>query len=97
MTRVVHLSVVHKPDDPRIYERECRTLAQAGYEVMYLVPGAEPGRDDTGVILAPLPERATAAAAAPPAAHSRDRGETAPPPACRQRRAAAAPAALQSR
>ena len=57
MTRVLHLSVVHKPDDPRIYERECRTLAEAGYEVMYLVPGAEPGRDDAGVILAPLPER----------------------------------------
>ena len=57
MTRVLHLSVVHKPDDPRIYERECRTLAQAGYEVMYMVPGAEPGRDDAGVIFAPLPER----------------------------------------
>ena len=57
MTRVLHLSVVHKPDDPRIYERECRTLAQAGYEVMYMVPGAAPGRDDAGVILAPLPER----------------------------------------
>ena len=36
MIRVVHLSVVHKPDDPRIYERECRTLAAAGYAVMYL-------------------------------------------------------------
>jgi len=57
VTRVLHLSVVHKPDDPRIYERECRTLAQAGYEVMYMVPGAEPGRDDAGVIFAPLPER----------------------------------------
>ena len=57
MTRVLHLSVVHKPDDPRIYERECRTLAQAGYEVMYLAPGAEPGRDDAGVVLAPLPVR----------------------------------------
>jgi glycosyltransferase involved in cell wall biosynthesis len=57
VTRVLHLSVVHKPDDPRIYERECRTLAQAGYEVMYMVPGAEPGRDDAGVILTPLPER----------------------------------------
>lgn len=57
MTRVLHLSVVHKPDDPRIYERECRTLALAGYEVMYLVPGAEPGRDDAGVVLAPLPRR----------------------------------------
>jgi glycosyltransferase involved in cell wall biosynthesis len=57
MTRVLHLSVVHRPDDPRIHERECRTLAQAGYEVMYMVPGARPGRDDAGVILAPLPER----------------------------------------
>ncbi len=28
VTRVLHLSVVHKPDDPRIYERECRTLAR---------------------------------------------------------------------
>jgi len=57
VTRVLHLSVVHKPDDPRIYERECRTLAQAGYEVMYLAPGAEKRRDDAGVLLAPLPER----------------------------------------
>ena len=38
--RVVHLSVVHTPDDPRIYERECRTLAEAGYDVTYLAPGA---------------------------------------------------------
>ena len=57
MIRVLHLSVVHKPDDPRIYERECRTLAQAGYQVMYMAPGAEPGEDDAGVILSPLPER----------------------------------------
>ena len=57
MTRVLHLSVVHKPDDPRIYERECRTLVQAGYEVMYLAPGARAGRDDAGVLLAPLPVR----------------------------------------
>ena len=57
MTRVLHLSVVHTPDDPRIYERECRTLAEAGYEVMYMAPGASPGRDDAGVIFAPLPER----------------------------------------
>ncbi len=57
MTRVVHLSVVHKPDDPRILERECRTLAQAGYDVMYMAPGAEPGWDAAGVLLAPLPPR----------------------------------------
>ena len=40
MIRVVHLSVVHKPGDIRIYERECRTLAAAGYDVTFLVPGA---------------------------------------------------------
>ncbi len=43
MTRVVHLSVVHPANEPRIYERECRTLAEAGYDVTYLVPGATPG------------------------------------------------------
>jgi glycosyltransferase involved in cell wall biosynthesis len=57
VTRVLHLSVVHKPDDPRILERECRTLARAGYQVMYMAPGAEAGRDDAGVLLAPLPRR----------------------------------------
>jgi glycosyltransferase involved in cell wall biosynthesis len=55
--RVAHLSVVHKPDDPRIYERECRTLAEAGYAVAYLAPGGERRRDDKGVLLGPLPAR----------------------------------------
>lgn len=55
--KVVHLSVVHRPDDSRIYERECRTLAGAGYDVTYLVPGAVPGRDEHGVRLAALPAR----------------------------------------
>jgi glycosyltransferase involved in cell wall biosynthesis len=55
--RVVHLSVVHTPDDPRIYERECRTLSQDGYQVAYLAPGAERRRDDWGVLIAPLPQR----------------------------------------
>ncbi len=54
---VVHLSVVHRPDDTRIHERECRTLAEAGYDVTYLVPGATAGRDDHGVRLASLPVR----------------------------------------
>jgi glycosyltransferase involved in cell wall biosynthesis len=55
--RVVHLSVVHKPDDPRIYERECRTLATAGYNVTYVAPGGQKGRDEHGVLLSPLPQR----------------------------------------
>ena len=57
MTRVVHVSVVHKPDDPRIRERECRSLADAGYEVCYLAPGAPAARDRYGVLTRPLPER----------------------------------------
>ena len=58
--RVVHLSVVHPPNEPRIYERECRTLAEAGYDVSYLVPGATPGTDEYGVHLVPLPSRSRA-------------------------------------
>jgi glycosyltransferase involved in cell wall biosynthesis len=58
---VVHLSVVHKPDEPRIHERECRTLAEAGYAVAYLAPGATAGRDRHGVRLWPLPQRSRAA------------------------------------
>jgi len=55
--KVVHLSVVHRPDDARIYERECRTLADAGYDVTYLAPGATPQLDEHGVRLMPLPVR----------------------------------------
>ena len=54
---VVHLSVVHGPSDARIYERECRTLADAGYDVTYLAPGATPGIDEHGIRLMPLPVR----------------------------------------
>lgn len=57
MRRVVHLTVVHKPDDPRIHERECRSLVDAGYAVAYVAPGAAPGYDADGVLMAPLPVR----------------------------------------
>ena len=60
MIRIIHLSVVHPANEPRIYERECRTLAGAGFDVTYLVPGATPGRDEYGVRLMPLPSRSRA-------------------------------------
>ncbi|MEO1076439.1 MAG: glycosyltransferase [Bacteroidota bacterium] len=35
---IVHLATAHKASDPRIFQKECRTLAQAGYDVRYVVP-----------------------------------------------------------
>jgi glycosyltransferase involved in cell wall biosynthesis len=37
-TRIVHLATTHRAADPRIFQKECRTLAEAGYEVVYVVP-----------------------------------------------------------
>jgi len=76
VTRVLHLSVVHEPDDPRIYERECRSLAQAGYDVTFLVPGGDGRRDEHDVLRAPLPKRGRSArwmSAVDVARHLRDR------------------------
>ncbi len=43
--RVAHVSTVHPSDDPRIYLKECATLAAAGYEVVLIGRGAAPSAD----------------------------------------------------
>ncbi len=36
--RIVHVSTIHRALDVRIFYKECRTLAEAGYEVHFAVP-----------------------------------------------------------
>jgi glycosyltransferase involved in cell wall biosynthesis len=38
--RVVHVSIIHRPLDTRIFHKQCRALAGAGYEVHLIVGGA---------------------------------------------------------
>lgn len=36
--KVVQMTTVHHPEDPRIYHKQCRSLAEAGFEVTYIAP-----------------------------------------------------------
>lgn len=38
MARIIHMATTHRVSDPRIFQKECRTLAAAGHEVVYIVP-----------------------------------------------------------
>lgn len=53
---VVHLSTGHSHDDSRIFLKECRTLARAGYDVSFVVPGDQCGNQD-GVKIIPVKRR----------------------------------------
>lgn len=53
--KVIHLTSVHRCDDPRIYERQCRTLARAGYEVILIAPDCD-DKVKEGVFLRGVPK-----------------------------------------
>ncbi len=58
LAHVVHFTTVHPAGDTRILRKECRTLAEAGYRVTLVAPGAPPP-DLGGVEFVSLPSRSS--------------------------------------
>lgn len=54
-TRVVHVSSVHKATDARIFEKQCKTLARAGFDVL-LIAGEPEGPVSPAVKVISFPQ-----------------------------------------
>ena len=50
MIKVCHVTNVHSSDDARIFHKECRSLARAGYDVTLVAPGGSREEDGVHVI-----------------------------------------------
>jgi hypothetical protein len=50
-TKVCHVTSVHKSMDDRIFLRECKSLAEAGFEVFLVAPNCEAGNFDNVTII----------------------------------------------
>ncbi|TVP86783.1 MAG: glycosyltransferase [Alkalicoccus sp.] len=53
--KVLHMTTLHHPLDPRIYYKQCASLKNAGYDVTLLAP-VPPGTEEGEVPFEPLPK-----------------------------------------
>ncbi len=53
MKKVVHVTSVHSPFDPRIFQKECVSLCQAGYQVSLVAPHGQ-HEESKGVSIIPI-------------------------------------------
>lgn len=53
----IHLTTTHRPFDTRVYQKECRALAEAGFKVTLIVPHVQDEiRDNVQIRAVPLPQ-----------------------------------------
>src|SRR5690554_6269081 len=50
----VHITTVHHPLDPRIYYKQCQSLAKAGFDVTLIAPESEDNDTGTNIKVVPI-------------------------------------------
>ena len=53
--KIAHITTVHRPNDNRIFYKECTTLANQGYDITFIVAGAESKNSD-GITIVGYPK-----------------------------------------